>query len=254
MCGIFFSISNGDPNLATASTKEFLSRRGPDHTSVYNKLFISNGIQYTISLHCSVLGLRGALTPQPLVDDSSLLCWNGEAYEIGNKPVIGSDTKAVYELLRQVSRSKEGKNCGSKTRSLPLLEAISHISGPYAMIYLDLETHCLWFGRDCLGRRSLLLHKDMSRGISLSSVIADDTSTSDWIEVEADGMYIADLTKAASGYKDVQFPLTYVPYVHQGLQLPRSPNLVSTTCSGYLKLLHNNDFSIDFALFKSKSS
>lgn len=254
MCGIFFSISIGDPNLATASTKEFLSRRGPDHTSVYNKLFVSNDVQHTISLHCSVLGLRGGLTPQPLVDDRSLLCWNGEAYEIGNKPVTGSDTKAIYELLCKASRSKEGKNYGSKTRFLPLLEAISHISGPYAMIYLDVETHCLWFGRDCLGRRSLLLHKDMSGGISLSSVIADDTSTSDWIEVEADGMYIADLTKAASGYKDVQYPLTYVPYVYSGLQLPRSPNLVSTTRFGFLRQLHHIDFSIDFAFSKSESS
>ena len=243
MCGIFFSITNGNPNVAGASTKKFLNRRGPDHTSAYNKSFNCNGIQYSLSLHCSVLALRGALTPQPLVDDRSILCWNGEAYEIGNKPATGSDTRAVYELLRQVWISTEGQTCDSRTRFLPLLKAISHISGPYAMIYLDLENHCLWFGRDCLGRRSLLLHKDMSRGISLSSVIADDTSSSDWIEVEADGMYVAELTRFGQGYKeDAQFPLMHVPYVHAGLQSPRSPYLVSAISSGFFGQLKHINF------------
>ena len=236
MCGIFFTISNGDPITAAPATKEFLSRRGPDHTLAYDKSISCNNEQYTLSLHCSVLSLRGALTPQPLVDARSMLCWNGEAYEIGNRTVTGSDTGAVHELLRQASRSTEGKKYDSETRSLSLLEAISHISGPFAMIYMDLENNCLWFGRDCLGRRSLLLHKDMSKGISLSSVIADDTSSSDWIEVEANGIYIADLTKSAQGHKeDALFSLAYVPYVHSGLQSPKSPYLVSTTRFRLLK-------------------
>ena len=228
MCGIFFSIRKGDPEIVLEPTRKLLNGRGPDCVSAYNQSITCAGIQYNISVYCSVLGLRGTFTPQPLVYDKSILCWNGEAFEIENAIVAGSDTRAIHDLLRQTWSSVEGESCDSSARSLPFLKALSSVRGPYAMVYLDLEAEKLWFGRDCLGRRSLLLHQNMSDGISLASVVADGTSSEDWIEVEANGMYVADLTRfTGKNMEGAKLQMTHVPYIHFSLQLPMSQHLVS---------------------------
>ena len=228
MCGIFFSIRNGDPEITTEPTRKLLNGRGPDCASAYSRSAICDGVEYSISAYCSVLGLRGAFTPQPLADDKSILCWNGEAFNIRNNVVTGSDTRAIHDLLSQPWNANGKKVTDSKAMSSTILEALSRIRGPFAMVYLDLESGKLWFGRDCLGRRSLLLHRDMSQGISLASVVADDSHPERWIEVEANGMYVADLTKwNGADAEDAKLRLEHVPYVHWNTQLPNSRFVVS---------------------------
>ncbi|KAK4506574.1 hypothetical protein PRZ48_000306 [Zasmidium cellare] len=73
-------------------------------------------------------------------------------------------------------------------------QAMSQVAGPYAFVFHDAARRRLFFGRDFLGRRSLLRQITRDGDILLSSVTDGATSNS-WSEVEADGVYCIDLSK-----------------------------------------------------------
>lgn len=96
---------------------------------------------------------------------------------------MGNDTEAVLGLLLNASLSRPKLGHDS------VLEALRSIEGPFAFIYFDKPSKYLYYGRDRLGRRSLLVNaKDP---FILSSVA--DSPSDDWAEVEADGCYKFDL-------------------------------------------------------------
>lgn len=134
----------------------------------------------------TVLALRGGqVTPQPFVDASSgsALCWNGEAWNIGSDPVTGNDGQAVFNLLMKASSS----TTLASDSTTAVLEVLRNISGPFAFVFLDRNHDQLYFGRDRLGRRSLVSKYDYDFSIlELCSVSGEKSS---WVEVEADGIY-----------------------------------------------------------------
>ena len=75
------------------------------------------------------------------------------------------------------------------------LDVLRTISGPFAFVYYDNIHELVYFGRDCLGRRSLLYNVDDIPGTILLSSIADSASGS-WHEIEADGIYVLALNTA----------------------------------------------------------
>jgi len=134
----------------------------------------------------TVLALRGGqVTPQPFVDASSgsALCWNGEAWKIGQDPVEGNDGQAVFTLLIQATSSKK---LPSET-TIAILEVLRSISGPFAFVFLDKRHGQLYFGRDRLGRRSLVSKYDFDLGTFELCSISGEKGF--WLEVEADGVY-----------------------------------------------------------------
>ncbi|KAF5572916.1 asparagine synthase [Fusarium pseudocircinatum] len=134
----------------------------------------------------TVLSLRGDhVAKQPLVDHvtESILCWNGEAWVIQGDSVQGNDGEAILALLAGASRGAGD-----------VLGILRAIEGPFAFIYLDKPAKRLYYGRDRLGRRSLLV-KDGSPFV-LSSIA--ETLVDGWTEVEADGCYTLDLSKSDS--------------------------------------------------------
>lgn len=137
----------------------------------------------------TVLALRGDhVAKQPLVDEGtgSVLCWNGEAWKIQGKPVEGNDGEAVLRLLLEASRSEASHSA--------VIEALRAIEGPFAFMYLDKRASRIYYGRDRLGRRSLLYKQGET--FSLSSIA--DVPADGWQEVEAEGIYDISLSQDAA--------------------------------------------------------
>ncbi|KAI8866549.1 hypothetical protein GQ42DRAFT_139692 [Ramicandelaber brevisporus] len=140
-----------------------------------------------IAIHSAVLHLRGGTSPhpQPFFDQrsSSCLAWNGELF--GGEPMVPNDSNDG-ELLFERLISNEGSS---------VLDVMDKTRGPFAMVYWDAPSQQLWFGRDRLGRRSLVLGWDAASRclvISSNTVASSSDNHIQWIELPADGMYCLD--------------------------------------------------------------
>ncbi|KAK8235694.1 asparagine synthase-domain-containing protein [Phyllosticta capitalensis] len=213
MCGIFASLSRHDPIHPDPTVAALLHNRGPD--SCHTLVLPVAGCQ--LVLHATVLALRGtSIVSQPLLDrdTGSALCWNGEAWEIDREPILGNDSEAVLGLF--VDACERGN----------FAAAIPRIRGPYAFVYYDAPRHRVYFGRDCLGRRSLLRCTNTAGDLILSS-ICDYKVSDQWREVEADGIFYVDLHNHAAESNET-FQPTCLPYIRDteskglgaGLALP----------------------------------
>lgn len=186
MCGIHASISTTGFQPPSSDLKLLLSNRGPDHVGEAQVEIDNEGKRYWLSLTSTVLALRGGhIQVQPLVDcdGGSVLCWNGEAWKFGSEPVMGNDGQKLFESLLQAS--SQNLHSVSKANVLNVLRAIS---GPFAFVFVDKVHGQIYFGRDRLGRRSLLYNTESRPGRMELASTSDPGSTC-WKEVEADGIY-----------------------------------------------------------------
>lgn len=209
----------------TQHITDLLAARGPDaQQQVEITITDSNGAdaQNTfITCYSTVLQLRGeAAVAQPLQQSKtqSALCWNGEAWTIGGVRVLDNDTDRVFNLLstacEQIDAPQDHSQLSRVARSL------SRIAGPYAFVYYDELSKELYFGRDFLGRRSLLWSITDDGDILLAS--ATEASPGEaWSEVEADGVYCAHLASYVNQSGDDSMPwgnftVSKVPYLFIG--------------------------------------
>lgn len=213
MCGIHLVIcaveavatTNHADNLS-AELRRRLSGRGPDHfeqlATHLDRDATGGDHRVQLCFSSTVLALRGGgVTTQPFQDGDtgSVLCWNGEAWSINGAQVMGNDGEAVFGLLTDANRrcGDEGHFDSREYRDVAVLDTMRSIEGPFAFLYFDKPARRLYFGRDRLGRRSLLMHycRDENTHMpqfSLSSV--SELQDPRWKEVEADGIYVMDLT------------------------------------------------------------
>ena len=210
MCGIFFSLSRHGHVIPDDNTATLLRNRGPDHTGLH-QIRVSHQ-QGHGQLHATflstVLSLRGtAVVSQPLIDQNtaSVLCWNGEAWSVHHDAVAGNDAQVVFNLLLKACTT--GTSSDSKSAVTRLL---SNIQGPYAIVFYDAVNEHVYYGRDCLGRRSLL-RKTTSDGTLVLSSVCDNATGEAWAEVEADGIYVVDLSETVSE-PDV-IDVTHIPHI-----------------------------------------
>lgn len=203
MCGIFCSISRSAHIQPDAAVLELLRRRGPDSTGLTTSTCkCENGGANTQEIYLTfvstVLSLRGSQTitqPRSDLESSRILCWNGEAWSIAGTPTSGNDTAAVFDLLQ--SRLKTHTGSTSPERELgDVAQSLATVAGPYAFVFYNHASGKLYFGRDFLGRRSLL-YKIFDGDLLLSSVTSGHADGG-WTEVEADGVYCLDLKNQAS--------------------------------------------------------
>jgi len=126
------------------------------HLKISETLQIIDGVGEDPNLRLtfagSILQLRGhdPVSP-PFIDPKSgnILLWNGEIFNedkeeeknIVREPSTGNDAKALLHTL-------------TSTNDIPAV--FSSIRGPWACVFWHAETETVWFGRDVLGRRSLL--------------------------------------------------------------------------------------------------
>jgi asparagine synthetase B (glutamine-hydrolysing) len=223
MCGIYFSLSRNGYIAPNAGIELLLKNRGPDSIGEHHALIpaeSSSDQASSVQLHATflstVLALRGtAIVEQPLKDDEtgSALCWNGEAWSIHGHldSIPGNDSQAVFALLLQATHvpSPDGKSSSVEL----VLRTLSAIRGPYAFVFYDAKNNILFFGRDCLGRRSLLRQSTSDDRLVLSSV-RDSASGDKWAEVEPDGIYMVDLQSSHSN--DAVLNVTHVPHRREG--------------------------------------
>ena len=212
MCGIFFSLSRNGHIAPDKDTATLLRNRGPDHTGLHQiNVSQGDGSQVHTTFLSTVLSLRGtAVTAQPLVDEAtkSVLCWNGEAWSVSGDAVDGNDSKIVFDLLLKASSTR----AASESKDA-ITQLLSNIRGPYAIVFYDAVNKHIYYGRDCLGRRSLL-RKATSDGSLVLSSVCDNATGEAWAEVEADGIYFVDLNTAQTAKGS--FSITHIPHVRSG--------------------------------------
>ncbi|KAL8867308.1 MAG: hypothetical protein Q9174_005748, partial [Haloplaca sp. 1 TL-2023] len=196
MCGIFFSCSGDTEVTPSAKVLNCLNRRGPDHIK---RLSAQSSLR-SLSFISSVLSLRGeVLTSQPLQDPStgSILCWNGEAWSIDGDAVKGNDAVAVFNLLLQAIYPDVSAAASSRPDSPAVNEAIANalqrVRGPYAFVFYTPANGKIFYGRDVLGRRSLLM-SDGEDGDFMISSVCNGISSGNWSEVDANGIHVLDLS------------------------------------------------------------
>jgi asparagine synthetase B (glutamine-hydrolysing) len=172
-----------------------LKQRGPDSIGQHQTLIESTSDAQKASTHVyatflsTVLALRGSgVVEQPLRNDAtgSVLCWNGEAWSISGDVVVGNDSQLVFSRLLEACTS----SAEDSTRKI--VELLSSIRGPYALVFYDAPNERIYYGRDCLGRRSLL-RKSTPDGTLVLSSVCDNATGEAWSEVEADGIYMMNL-------------------------------------------------------------
>ncbi|KAL1593187.1 hypothetical protein SLS60_010795 [Paraconiothyrium brasiliense] len=185
MCGIFFSLCRGHSVSPDAGTARLLLDRGPDSIGtrqVALRAHNSNDLSYEATFVSTVLSLRGTtITKQPLVDEASgsILCWNGEAWKFAGQPVSGSDSQLIFENLLEASAKS---STGDRDLAQRLVVNVLYsIGGPYAFVFYDARNRYIYYGRDCLGRRSLL-KKDISDNELFLSSVCDNSTGENWTE------------------------------------------------------------------------
>ncbi|KAK3839147.1 MAG: asparagine synthase-domain-containing protein [Linnemannia elongata] len=211
MCGILFSIQdrNVEPTENFAPTwstlQELNSRRGPSAQDSHNvalsqpsndSLDSTWSSNIDITFYGAVLHLRGdKVTRQPHVSSTgNVLLWNGEIFDGIAVDHHENDGRVLMDQLEAISTKCHD---GPKDHKQEFLNLMAKIEGPYAFVYFHAHSESVYFGRDCLGRRSLLWHKSdqVESTIGLPFILTS-TGYSDFRsellrleEVPADGIY-----------------------------------------------------------------
>jgi asparagine synthetase B (glutamine-hydrolysing) len=243
MCGIFCTISHEGHVSPTSNAALLLQERGPDCFKEH-RIALKDQAGRDIYLSCSssVLSLRGQrITPQPLVDQASgcVLCWNGEAWKLFGNSISGNDGVALFQLLVQASLGTESQK--------RILDILANIRGPFALVFYDGQAQRLYFGRDCLGRRSLLTATTATGTVLISSV-ADLTLDTSWAEIEAEGIRVYDLCQSnvsrssqATGLVEILVPYTFASLdllSEKSVSIVSMTKLSSQPSSVYFRLYH----------------
>lgn len=203
-----------DADTLSAVLRERLRRRGPDHFGQASAELSVEGSsttgsetkERTLSLRftSTVLALRGdGLTPQPFVAaDGSVFCWNGEAWRLGEEDVDQNKTDEAADSAKNDGAQLFARLAAADSED-HILCVLRAIQGPFAFVFYYAQSGRLFFGRDRLGRRSLLTRRKASQDVDvlleLSSVGGDADEAAPWREVAADGIYVADLGQLAEG-------------------------------------------------------
>ncbi|XP_032813164.2 asparagine synthetase domain-containing protein 1 [Petromyzon marinus] len=227
MCGIFCAVVPHDPAIPRPDplpdrlTRDLLEGRGPDLggqltvVATPDDAGAGTGASFELRFLARVLHLRGdSPEPQPAVDArGNVLLWNGEVFGGLEVPPGESDTSVVLRAL-----AGDGGDSGSDGVDSAIVSTLSLVRGPWALLYYQRASRCLWFGRDCFGRRSLLwLFPEAGdagdgggsgggggtvdpRWFAISSVASQQVPAgARWSEVPADGVYKVHLGSGGSG-------------------------------------------------------
>ena len=142
--------------------------------------------------------------------------WNGEIFG-SDLFCVGNDENDAQRLLEELS--KEDTTITTTTDSTietnRILNIVKSVRGPYAFLFYHHTSKCIYFGRDRLGRRSLLISLSTNTNqndqagnrplIALSSVKCEPKvkDPKEWLfkemnefdELKANGIYKLDLNE-----------------------------------------------------------
>ncbi|KAL9124162.1 MAG: hypothetical protein Q9217_006481 [Psora testacea] len=205
MCGIFFSCSPVKYRQPSKHLLKCLERRGPDSvgkvTRTVNAKAGPRDLPWLLTVASSVLSFRSEkIVNQPIEDSEfqsdSFLCWNGEAWKFDSEPIRGYDAEHVFRRLLEAARTRrvspDADTTSSESALQAVLDIINKVTGPYAFVFYDSLNQRVFYGRDALGRRSLLIKWSSDNSVEVASV-RGEIDGQDWAEVDADGLYVLDL-------------------------------------------------------------
>ncbi|KAI8995458.1 asparagine synthase-domain-containing protein [Trametes punicea] len=218
MCGILFSVAASEQDDQTCASinelflklQEATAARGPDVQQT-----LSYDVQQLRLTFCaSELRLRGdAFVQQPHTDSAgNVLCWNGEVFEGLEIASSENDGARLFEELRMCQDPSD------------LVRVFGQVEGPYAFLYYHKSSNRLYFARDPLGRRSLLIHyPDVARSyLLLCSVSIGPHAGYSLEEVATEHIYSIDFNALASSKEllDLRSCIHHIPRAPDGLALP----------------------------------
>lgn len=235
MCGIFCSINVENAVKPTKHTLAKLKGRGPDSYKEHILRLQAHSNEgtaiqnITIVFVSTVLALRGDYVQvQPLVDDQTgaVLCWNGEAWKFDDHVVSGNDSIQVLQLLLTASKTPKPRE--------EVLNVLTQIAGPFAFVYYDAVNSVLYYGRDRLGRRSLMISRSSDSSLIISSNSTNSTYTS-CAEIDTATIQFVDLSAS------ILTP-TVLPRLNSGpsmnRMLPSAEQIPTAPTSGTVSDLH----------------
>ncbi|CAN8075214.1 unnamed protein product [Agarophyton chilense] len=162
-----------------SSVRQHLERRGPDYQ---NTEVISIDAKCTLQLTQTTLSLRGSQKAADSFKGKNRLLYNGELYGGIFIDEDDSDTQILLNYL----------NDKTSTHALEP-EILDVLKGPWTIIYWHSHSKRLYFARDCIGRRSLLMQVLPGKKIVLTSV-APEHDTYGFVEVPPAGVAYIDVS------------------------------------------------------------
>ncbi|KAF8898510.1 asparagine synthase-domain-containing protein [Infundibulicybe gibba] len=236
MCGILFSIQRGSTiqnplNTIQLSTnlREAISKRGPDAQKAYQIQLNHDSDTHSwaptsgapgnqhenlvLDFFVSELQLRGGdRVVQPHEQDGDILCWNGEIFEGLNLSPEENDGVTLLKHLHELEEPAQ------------IRDYFATIEGPYAFVYYRSASQHLYFGRDPLGRRSLLIHKpDVDRPyFLLTSVSAGQDPQYNLEELSTQFIYCLNLKHIGSAQDFISTLISCIESTGRHSRLPGS--------------------------------
>ncbi|KAJ7655074.1 asparagine synthase-domain-containing protein [Mycena polygramma] len=159
MCGIFLCArraQNDSPSLSDLCErlKRVNGARGPDAQDTRQARVTAAGSDdvVVLDLFASELRLRGSdLVVQPHEHDRSIFCWNGEIFDGMDIAREENDGVKLFQTLSTLDTIEQVANL------------FGSVEGPYAFVYYHAASERIFFARDPLGRRSLLIHQPSAK-------------------------------------------------------------------------------------------
>ena len=177
MCGILVSISNQETDESLIKIISNIKKRGPDS---FNSISINPGT----TIFASVLALRGETTiQQPVSSNHGILAFNGEIF---NSNLHQNDTLYLSSTLSKSTTIED------------VVEILSSLQGPFALVYYIKHLNCLVFAKDLLGRRSLLWNINDIKSSFVITSVGDSNCTWENVDVGINVIYLNNLNDKKS--------------------------------------------------------
>ncbi|CAM2719075.1 unnamed protein product, partial [Rotaria socialis] len=186
-----------------------LNARGPDFQTQHGPISLTSNLYVTFAV--SVLALRGyKQQQQPFIDeDGNILLLNGEIYE-GALQISADDNDGVV-------LSQHLKRCST---DIDICNLISALEGCFAFIYFQKKTNSLYYGRDRLGRRSLLYSTETDPPSNIKMILSS-VQLNNLSYTELDSNILHKLTVIEA---DHTFKIDFIPYVNRSIdRIVRDP-------------------------------
>lgn len=241
------SPKSATPSPTLTDLLPVLQKRGPDYTELFsirtstaNSALNDSADLITINAAYSVLSIRGPV-PKRRASGSAKVSGNGQVSEVKSPPTVLlfngeiydgfddtdesiSDTDRVHELLNRTLAEREDP-----------LQTLDALRGPWALIFWHEPTKRLYFGRDCLGRRSLMINVEAGSHVTITSV-PPPHSEQHFVELPPHGLAYLDFSGPLVTFNLYPRPVNRVPPVRME-GLPATTVACGSTAEMYISYL-----------------
>ncbi|KZT21680.1 hypothetical protein NEOLEDRAFT_1073160 [Neolentinus lepideus HHB14362 ss-1] len=192
-----------------------------------------------LTFFSSELRLRGdepVVQPHHAGHGSDVLCFNGEIFDGIDIQLHENDGRKLYKMLQGCRTPDQVRDC------------IGSIEGPYAFVFYQHSTQNIFFARDPLGRRSLLIHRPTEQNphFILTSVSAGYHSRYQLEELDTTALFCLALRRVGGSQSDQRNPLKLTSAFPSALRPISSPSRVNRALPDNSLLLSSLNTVPDF--------